>query len=383
MIARRIAAVATVAALAACAEPPLDDAFNFTEVELVDGAESVNNAFILTFRRAQRHIVAAFERIDDVVLAEELIDAWSRGIEVEISTDVDEADAAGTQLLIEAGIPVTLNSGDLTYFDFGLNRDVAWTSDRVRMTHAFAVSDLSFWRAANQAGDMGEGVRMTLGGRSEDIGDVLRGEHNQLHAGIDATALTAFSAPAKSIIDNRWRHPTQGPEVVDLFMGPQQRPGKRIIDAAYAARSSIRLVTDDFLDEGLARALEDKARTGFDVEVIVSPRFGTLSPALSGLMERESRSVRILRTLTSEPLPTLMFIDFDRARDGRYHHPKVVMSTMPILSAGRVYEDFEVDNEQVCDSAVFVYHAQGAPTPKMQELADVYVDLRTRTESLR
>ena len=54
-----------------------------------------------------------------------------------------------------------------------------------------------------------------------------------------------------------------------LYFGPQERLMKRVIDDAYGATSSIRIVTESFTNQFLLDALRYKASIGYTVQVVV------------------------------------------------------------------------------------------------------------------
>ena len=98
--------------------------------------------------------------------------------------------------------------------------------------------------------------------------------------------MTAFSNMQKSIADNRWLYRTQSSLDLEVWLGPQERLTKRIIDAVYGARSSVRVLTNDFANEGLTQALQAKAGHGFNVQVIVGPGMRGSNSALSRFFEK-------------------------------------------------------------------------------------------------
>lgn len=372
-----------LALLAACAAPDRSAAFNTFELVVLDGAAGPNAELAALADGAVRDLAVALPTLDDADLAEALVAAHDRGVDVRVVTDVDRADADGAVRLAEAGVPLQLADDAVTYFDFARNQDVGWSSAQVRMTSAFGVADRDRLVVATSAGDLAGGPRVVLHGQSEELAEDLLGEHTQLFSGTDATARTAFDSLAKSIADARWAYWSEDSEVVEVWLGPQERPIKRLIDAVYASRASIRLLADDVADEGLARALQQKAEDGFDVEVVVGASFGSTSSALSDVLRNRAPDVALLRATTGGPLPTLLFTDFDPGRDGRWHNPKVHAFSHPVASAARIYGGVEVVNDQLLDSTLLVVHAPGAPTPVLQSLADVYAEARATAEALR
>lgn len=369
--------------LAACGAPDAGDAFNTFEILTTEDAEGATFALLEVAEASVSTLDVALPALEDLALAEAFVAAHERGVDVRVVTDVDRAADAGVLALQAANVPLRLADGPLGYFDFGTNNDVGWSSDQVRMTHAFAVADRDRIALASSAGDLGAGPRVVVAGQSEELAEDLITEHTQLFGGVDATARTAFDAMAKSIADIRWAYWSEQDEIVEVWFNPQERLQKRLTDAVYGARSSIRVITEDFADEGFARALQQKAEDGFDVEVLVGASFGTTSAALSDVLRNRAPSVRVLQSLDTTPLPTIVYVDYDRARDGRFHMPKAMVLTHPVISAARLFAGEEVVTDQLTDGALVVVSMHGAPSLPLQALADVYVEARTRAESLR
>jgi hypothetical protein len=370
-------------ALAACSAPELD---TFTDVDahVTLSAEEANGFFVATAQEAERELRVALPGLTDPALTDALIEAYDRGVDVMVVTDIDRADDEGVARLLEANVPTTLANDGITYFEFNLNEDVVWESEQTQMTHAFAVADMTRITLASEAGFDVDAPRFLLDGVSEDMGQDLVAEHIQVFGGSDAVSKTAFDALAKSITDARWIYPTQSDEMVELWFGPQERILKRAIDAVYYARASIRVMTEDFADEGLARALQQKAEDGFDVEVIVGNSFGSTNPGVSEVLLSQAPDVPVLQSSSLGGIPTILFIDFDRSpHDGNFHMPMGMVLTHPIWSASRLYNEEEVVTDQLCDGTLTVLSVNGEPTKPLQDLANLYRDERTLALELR
>lgn len=372
-----------LALLAGCVAPDPGEAFTDLDIAPVTEASAVNSRFVDVAVEAERTLHVALPGLSDPDLADAIVAAWDRGVEVAVVTDADQADDAGVALLLEAGVPLRLADGAVTYFEFTLNGPVAWSSDQAQMTHAFIVGDGTRVALATAAGHVDDRPAVVFAGHSEELGEDLISEHVQVFGGVDATALTAFDSPAKSIADARWSYPTQSDDMLELWLGPQERVVKRLIDAVYAARSSIRVLTDDLADEGLALALQRKAEDGFDVEVLVGRRFATTNPALSQVLLDQAPDVPLLRATTDAVLPTVVYIDYDRARDGRFHMGKALVATHPVWSAARLSSGAEVVTDQLCDGALVVVTRHGEPGDNLIQLAGLYQDARATAEDLR
>lgn len=368
--------------LFACTAPEMSDAFTIVEQAVVDDGPAANLAFIDLVDAADDHLRVALPGLTDPELTNALLAAHERGVDLAFVTDIDRQEESGVAALLDAGVPVQLADAGIGYFDFSINEDVAFVSDDIAMTHAFAVADARQFVMATGAGDILGGARILFEGASETLSEDLLGEHTQVFGGSDATALTAFDSMAKSIADLRWAYPTQSDEILEVWFGPQERVVKRMTDAVYGARSSIRLMSNDVADEGIIRAMQQKAADGFDVEVIVGPQFASTNGAISDILSFQSGTVEVLRAAGVDPLATLLFVDFDRAMDGRYHKPQAMMLTHPVLSAARSYSDRPVVTDQLTDGALYVLQVHGEPTAPLQELAQLYMDVRADAGAL-
>jgi len=372
-----------VLSLAACAAPDADEMFTALTLQIDEGPEVVHDAILDEVDGAEDSLRIALPGLVDVEVADAIVAAADRGVATQVVVDIDQQGDPGVQALLDADVPVQLADGDLTYFDFGSNDDVGWDSTEITMSHAFVVADRTRVVLADSAGGLHDGTHIVFHGRSEDLGDDLTAEHVQLMGGTDATATTAFDAPSKSIADARWVYPTTGPDLFELWLSPQERTVKRLIDAVYSARGPIRLMAEDVADEGMARALQRKAEDGFDVEVIVGGGFGNANPGLSDALLRLAPSVPVLQAAVPGRLPTILFVDLVDEGSTLPMHPRVMLQTFPMVSASRLYAGAEVITDQLTDGALYVLSSNRAPTPHQLQLAALYEDARLSAEALR
>jgi hypothetical protein len=136
-----------------------------------------------------------------------------------------------------------------------------------------------------------------------------------------------------------------------MWIGPQERVVKRVVDGVYSARSSVWVLTNQLGNEGLARALQDKAEWGFDVQVIVGPGFDDAS-----ILSREFSSSTpdvVKRRATVQRVPTLVLIDFEPDSTG-HRRPRGMFLTHDLVSAARLYRGAEVQNDQLIDGLLWV-----------------------------
>ncbi|MFT7518968.1 MAG: hypothetical protein ACI9MC_001104 [Kiritimatiellia bacterium] len=337
-----------------CAEADLDQLFTSIDLSISVGPQDCTDALIEVADSAETTLNVALPGCQDTSISDALIDAYDRGVLVEVVTDFDRQDDAGVVAMIGAGVPVTLADDGIGYFEFSLTEDVEWASKDTILSSSFAVADDVDFTVSSDLGLTHGGSRIVARGHGQDFALDLTMEHNQLFGGSDATASTAYSNPAKSIVDDRWIYPLAGEgETSELWFGPQQRVTKRIIDAVYAAKGSIWVLTDDFANEGLAKALQHKAKYGFDTQVIVGSTLGSNSSALTRTLLRDTPDVP--KAQTSGPHnPTIVLVDVGQARDGRYYPAKAFVLSHDLYSATRLFRSSPVITDQLIDSTLLV-----------------------------
>lgn len=240
------------------------------------------------------------------------------------------------------------------------------------MAHSYVVADEQTIVAASRIGSTGAGKRVVLKLRGEDLVDDILKEHNQIFGGTDATAVDAYDAPAKSIIDTHWRYGTQSDVDLELWFGPQERLTKRVIDAVYSARSAVWIMTNDFADEGLANALQEKAKWGFDVQVIVGPAFGTSSSALSRIFEQQTPDVVKRRIVDEDVVPTIVLVDYPDDADGYRPYTRAMVMNHDLFSAARLYRGEAVFTDQLIDAAMWTLTDVNTPSDELLVLEELF-----------
>jgi len=382
-----------------CAAPDPAEGFINVEQFVDDGSEATNQHFIDLMDGAQNSLRVALPSLQDEDVANAFADALDRGVDARLVIDIDNAEDAGALVLANRGVtclggdealvarangmgaPCQLADDGVGYFDFANNVEVSVPSSSIHMTHAYAVADRVNFVRADRAGDVANGTRLTTVGRGEDLGDDLSWEHQQLFGGTDASTLTAFSSMAKSITDNRWMYPTQTPVVMEMWMGPQERVIKRVIDSVYGARANVYVLTNDFVDVNLARALDQKAADGFDVRAIVGPRFGDTRPEFSRTFLETDNIVKYrIDDDSIEHIPTVVLIDSTADRTGFQQMARAYVLTHDIASTSRYIgggSSLEVlsQSDQLMDGNLLSWddfqHDASAPSTEIGQVFDV------------
>ena len=177
--------------VAGCAPPEMSRVF--TQVDMtVTTADAADQAVADALDAANASVHLAIPAGIDVRVPEAALRAWERGLEVEVVTDIDQADDEGIVMLMESGVPVSLADDELTYFDFNINQDVTYSSNSAKMSHAFAVVDRSaVWQLSAMGRGTGDSPVVQFMVTGEDLVEDMLTEHNQVFGGADAVATTA------------------------------------------------------------------------------------------------------------------------------------------------------------------------------------------------
>ena len=344
----------TLLAIVACRAPDPSELFHEVIVTVRDDPAQTEDLFLDAVASATDSLHVALPDGEHAALLEAIGEAWSDGLEVELIVDYDQQDDPAIAALIAADAPVTLADDSLSYFEFTLNTNVQWDSTETVMSHAYVVVDRQRIVAATTAGHHRIGPRITVELIGEEMIEDLLIEHNQIFGGVDATAVTAFDAPAKSIADFRWSYGTQTDVGLEMWFGPQERLTKRVVDAVYSARSAVWVMTDEMANEGLAAALQDKAEWGFDVQVVVGPAFRSSSPQLSSELLNNTPDVAKVQRSGVDLLPTLILIDMLPDAEGFTPQARAMILTHDLVSSARLYRGDTVITDQLIDGAMWV-----------------------------
>jgi hypothetical protein len=379
--------IVAVLVVVGCTPPDPTERFTEVEVLVVEDEAAASERFLQAVEGASDTLHVALPAGEDTEVADAIVAASERGVQVEVLTDYDLASSPAITRLTDAGLTVQLADAGLGYFEFNLGVDVQWDSEMTVMSHSYVVADSQRLVASNRMGSVRPGTRVVYDIRGQDIIQDLLWEHNQMMGGTDATATNAYDAPSKSILETRWRYPMVSPTGsssvgLEMWFGPQERLLKRVIDAVYSARSGVWILTDDFSNEGLARALQEKARWGFDVEVVVGPHFGDASSQLSRILEDETPDVPKRQITEDIDVPTVILIDYPDDAEGYRPHTRAMVLTHDLFSAARLYRGDIVLTDQLIDGTLWVLSDTNTPDAPIQALEELFRAHRERAEVL-
>ena len=372
------------AVLIACQPPDPDGIFNKVEVFPSDDAQATNARYVQAIDQAAETLHIALPAGDDPDVGDAIVRAWDRGVQVEVITDIDIEDSPAVTALLDAGVPTTLADDGVAYFDFNINQEVSFPSEDCVMSHSFVVADEATivtgtsWGGID-GGDPQRDVVYLM--RGEDLVHDILLEHNQIFGGTDATTTTAYDANAKSITDFRWMYRTTTGIDLELWFGPQERLTKRVIDAIYGARTSVRVLSGDFFNEGAALALQDKAKWGIPVDFVVDDSFDTAIADNAQLIE-DTPDVTWHRLPYDDP-PTIVLIDYQPDEDDYRSRTKAIVLTHGLVSGPRLFRRQPVVSDQLIDGTLWVLGTSGPELgPEFLQLLQVYDDHFEEAEEL-
>jgi hypothetical protein len=378
---RNVGIVGCLTSVVACSPPDVDRMFNGVEVSIEADAESANQHFIDAIQTATTSLYVGLPEGEDLAVSDAILEAMDRGVEVEVIADIDNRDAPAIKALLDADVPLTLADDDVAYFDFNINIEVRFPSEDCVFSHAYAVVDHAQIISANRFGATGPGTHVLYDVKGEELIEDLLWEHNQIYGGVDATTTTAYDANAKSMTDPRWGYMTNKPVQLGLSFGPQERLVKQVIDAVYGARVSVRIITNDFANPELAKALQDKAMWGIDTEVIVGSEFDKASPDVR-LWFGAAKDVHWTQTTRDAILPTIVLVDFEPDDTNNYALVKGMVLTHSLLSGARLYRSLPTPSDQLIDGTMWVIDQTEAPGVELQTLLNAYEAELAKTEDL-
>ena len=368
-----------VAALAACTPPELA-LFNTLTVDVAPDQASANAPFIAAIDSATTSLHVALPAGDDTSVSDAILAAVDRGVEVEVIADIDTRTAPAVAALLDAEVPTTLADDEVAYFDFNINAEVRFPSEDCVMSHAWVVADRARIVTGSSFGGLSSSPEIVYSLTGEEIVEDILWEHNQVYGGVDATTVTAYDANAKSLTEPRWAYHFPQPIQGELYFGPQERLMKRVIDAVYSARSSVRLMSPTFANPELAKALQDKAKWGIAVEVVVGPDFNPDDPDVRTWFYAASD---VAWSRSPDPtFPTVALIDIEPDALGFINMPRAMTLTHGFLSGARLYRSEPTPSDQLVDGTMWVVGQTIAPGAELQPLIDLFDDRSSASEAL-
>ncbi len=358
--------VAAALALASCdpGAPESSDLFTTWEfIGVIPGSTTVESEAVSLVSNATESVWIAAEDFTSLELAQALVAAQVRGVDVRLVGDVDRREQAGFVEVnaglqpVDGAVPVRFGDGPLSY-NPQLVDTVFREGDHNRMTHNFLVVDELFVLSVTGGFGPSEIHQVGISARSHLLGRDFADEFNQLYGGLFATTLSAFNGPLKSITDRRaWYDSDNGR--LEVYFGPQERLIKQVVDRIYEARASVTVVAEELTNQPLANALRYKAEAGFSVTVVIAAEGRDVPSSRYDRLDAAFADFDNARILVADDVALNAVLVDDEASpiDGRRHLSRAMFLSEPLLAATAVIEGTVLESraaDAFCDANMFV-----------------------------
>ena len=174
-----------------------------------DGYEFDESAFeqlaVDSIDVSEFRISVALEHFESERVAEALIRAYDRGVDVRVVADTDMSDQVGFQRVRDAGIQIVEGDGAFLWSaEFGKDPVIRSGADN-RMVHNFMVFDMLRLLMSTQGfeGDDLSELKFGFAINSEDLARDFQDSFDQLFAGVFSTEMTFFSDSVSSDSNRR------------------------------------------------------------------------------------------------------------------------------------------------------------------------------------
>lgn len=363
--------------------PTVSETFNKAEFYSAEPVESnsYRNQLIADILGAQDSIDIAVSRLENTEVADALVTAHNRGVNVRVVSDWDSWAGgvdpdAGLKVLEDEDVLPVYGDGELLYLPeptlasiLGDCRERPEQQFRMcsraqdssqgamlrpgefnLMSHNFAVIDeFTVWNfpplVSSDLPWMGWRIDSSL--LAYDFGT----EFQQMHGGVFSTTLDVYNGPIKSTTNANVQYFTDKGRL-KVWFNPQQRLMKALIDQVYKAQASVWVMSDNLSNPRLLNALEYKANNGFDVRIMVHPEHQATGESLNRL---DALDVRMAPDALDH-LPTLVVIDQSEDRNARKRPREVISLSHPLWHASpyEVVPSKPVDLVHIYPSDLFV-----------------------------
>ncbi len=330
------------------------------------GAE-LRTKIVADINKARVRVWAALMHLEDPAIADALVSAHKRGVEVRIVADEDHKGDVGFGMLEAAGITPVYGDGELAYLpdptmtpllEYCQRREdmVSCTRGSVEpgdiagmmiragnfnlMSHTFFVIDeMQVWNITTPLTSKSTywlGFKML----NEEIARAFEREHRQMHGGVFSTTLSIYNGPLKSNIQRTPFYNTdQG--AMRIQFNPQERLIKNVIDEVFRAKASVFVMTEDLSDPFLLDALEYKKNNGFDVKVVIGNSQGPSMQARVDALGAKKVASNV------GYLPTMIIIDHSRDRRGKLNPRIVQLLSHPLYRTAAFEVEYRTPDDVV------------------------------------
>ncbi len=304
---------------------------------------ALREKIIADINNSRVRVWAALMHLEDTAIADALVSAHKRGVEVRIVSDADHKSDVGFGMLEAAGIKPVYGDGELAYLpeptitsllQFCQRKPdvVSCTKGSVEpgdtegimvragdfnlMSHTFFVIDeMQVWNITTPLTTKNT-VWLGFNLLNEEVARSFEREFRQMHGGVFSTTLSIYNGPLKSNIQRTPLYITDQGSVKIQF-NPQERLLKNVIDEVYRAKASIFIMTEDLSNPFLIDALEYKINNGFDVKVVIGNGQGQSMQARVDAIGAKKVSA------STGFLPTMLILDHGKDRRGKLN-PRIV-----------------------------------------------------------
>ena len=265
----------------------------FSEVDAVDSPDSLEERLVHRLGDAQERIDAALYDLDAKPVADALIAAYQRGVQVRIVTEADNIDASEIGRLQAGGIPVT-NDGD----NDGL------------MHHKFIVIDERYvWTGS---------YNITHNGAYKNNNNVILVDSAQLAYNFTQEFRELFLAETQggkssgAFVAYPKVRLNDGTEIFTYF-SPEVDTISPLVKEIESAERSIHFMAFSFTHDALGDAMRDRFRSGIDVRGVFE--------------ERQVDKHSEYGAMREAGLPVII----DRSR-GTMHHKVIVIDSETVIT---------------------------------------------------
>lgn len=212
--------------------------------------ENIDQKLVEKLSKAKKTVDCALYELDSIVIADSMIAAKKRGVQVRIVTDTDYMANEATKKVITAGIPVVEDNRSAIMHDkfIIIDSEYVWTG--------------SFNTTDNDAGRNNNNAIMI---KSTELAVNYTNEFKEMFIDkkFGATSPTDIQYPLIKMSD--------GTELITLF-SPENDADKFIIEEIKNAKKSIHFMAFSFTHDAIGQAMIDKFKQGIDVRGVFETR---------------------------------------------------------------------------------------------------------------
>jgi phosphatidylserine/phosphatidylglycerophosphate/cardiolipin synthase-like enzyme len=219
--------------------------------------------------RARQSVAVAAYELDLETVADALLDAQGRGLEVRLVTDTDNVEEPAVQRLVIAGIPVVEDDRSAIMHNkfVIIDGEVVWTG-------SWNLTENGTYRNDNNV------VRIV----SPDLAQNYSNEFDEMFE------RRAFGPTSPSNTPNpriTLRDPETGEQVrLESFFGPEDGIATRLLSLVEGAQESIRFLAFSFTDDRLGEAVKQQAKADRLVQGVFEDRGSDTVYSEYGMMRR-------------------------------------------------------------------------------------------------